>query len=244
MAEIIYLKEVESTNHHLSYLLRKKSLPEGSIVLTDFQSAGKGQANNSWESEKGKNLTFSIVLYPSIITASNQFIISQVISLAIIDSLKDKIKNTSIKWPNDIYVEDKKIGGILIENIIAGNNIESSVIGIGLNVNQTIFHSNAPNPISLKQLINSDSDLKLLLKEIIGNIFVRYNEVFEKPKNIISEKYFSCLYMKDTICRYKSKKEIFKARIKEVKPSGELTLEKIDGGTETYWYKEVKLIID
>ena len=124
-------------------LLKKKKLLKGTIVYTNYQSAGQGQSGNKWESEDGKNLLISIVLFPSFIKPADQFHISMTISLGICDFLKRYIPGCSIKWPNDIYVNNDKIAGILIENFILGNKIENTIAGIGLNINQDKFSGDA-----------------------------------------------------------------------------------------------------
>jgi BirA family biotin operon repressor/biotin-[acetyl-CoA-carboxylase] ligase len=139
----MYLRETRSTNLVLKEMLREYELPEGFVLRTDFQSAGKGQPGNSWESEKGKNLLFSVLLYPQHIAIDQQFILSQLVSVAILRTLNSFCAGFSIKWPNDIYFGDKKIGGILIENSLQGSKLNTSIVGIGLNINQKTFRSDA-----------------------------------------------------------------------------------------------------
>jgi len=243
MGNIIHLTETESTNQYLSTLQRKERPEEGTIVVTDFQTAGKGQTGNSWESETGKNLTFSIILYPDVIEAHEQFIISQLISLAIIDTLKPIINDVSIKWPNDIYVGDKKIAGILIENVLSGKHIESCIIGIGLNVNQEIFSSTAPNPVSLKQLTNKHFDLSILLEDIRNNIFTRYLQILNEDSATIFSEYFKNLYRKEGYHTYKTEKDTFEAKINAVLCSGQLVLETKEGKVLNFSFKEVQVKI-
>ena len=126
-------------------------LPHATVVSTYNQTAGRGQRGNSWESEPHKNLTFSVLLKPQHIIAREQFYISEIVSVAIVNTLRKYIidQPIAIKWPNDIYVNDDKICGILIENTLSGYSISQSIAGIGININQQTFLSNAPNPISL-----------------------------------------------------------------------------------------------
>lgn len=243
MESIIHLAETESTNNYLIALLKKEQLDEGTIVIADYQKAGKGQGGNSWESEPGKNITCSIVLYPFFIEARSQFIISQLVSLSVIKTLERIIPNTSIKWPNDIYVGDKKIGGILIENILNGKCIDKCIIGIGLNVNQTLFTSNAPNPISLKQITGKEVDLMELLQQIRQQILLNYTEVLKGNNATIMNQYMNCLYRKSGFYPYKTQTECFEARIKTILPSGEMALEKKDKRVQTYGFKEVEFVI-
>ncbi|TAL80863.1 MAG: biotin--[acetyl-CoA-carboxylase] ligase, partial [Bacteroidetes bacterium] len=132
-SKLYFFESLPSTNIHAALILKNEKVPEGSIVYTNYQSAGRGQIGNKWESENGKNLLISIILFPSMIIPVNQFFISMTLSLGICDFLKRHIPSCSIKWPNDIYVNNDKIAGILIENSIIDNKIENTIAGIGLN---------------------------------------------------------------------------------------------------------------
>ena len=166
--KITHFKTLESTNQYLQNLLNEGIDIADNIVVTDFQTSGKGQGKNVWESEDGKNLLFSIALDMSFLKAENQFILTQIVSVTMINVLKNYLPEESlfIKWPNDIYFNDKKIAGILIKNEIRGMMMGTSIIGIGLNVNQTSFDDNLPNPISMKMITGKDFDLDELLSAI------------------------------------------------------------------------------
>ncbi|MDR1090524.1 MAG: biotin--[acetyl-CoA-carboxylase] ligase, partial [Prevotella sp.] len=170
---IIHVKECGSTNNALSEINKKKPQEENTILWSDFQSAGKGQRGNKWESEKGKNLLFSILLYPEI-KANEQFIISQVVSLAVAGCLLNYTEDITIKWPNDIYWKEKKICGILVGNVLEGDYIKQSIAGIGININQTLFVSDAPNPVSLKQITGEKYNIFEILDKVRVNI-LNYN---------------------------------------------------------------------
>ena len=160
---IIHIEETDSTNRWL------KENGEGNmVVVADYQTAGKGCGTNSWESERGKNLTFSMLIHPENIPASRQFRITEIISVAICEVLEQYIGDVSIKWPNDIYWRNGKLGGILIENALTGNQIRDCIIGVGLNVNQRRFLSGAPNPVSLWQISEHETDCAQLLDEILA----------------------------------------------------------------------------
>ena len=153
--QTIHISETDSTNRWL----RERNVFEGDgaepdmVVVADFQTAGRGCGTNSWESERGSNLLFSILLHPKDIKANQQFLISEIIALALAETIAKRVgEGVSIKWPNDIYWHDRKLCGILIEHRLSGDTIAESIIGVGLNVNQTVFVSNAPNPVSLKQI--------------------------------------------------------------------------------------------
>ncbi len=166
--KITRFKTLESTNQYLQNLLNEGIDIIDNIVVTDYQTSGKGQGKNVWESEDGKNLLFSIALDMSFLKAENQFLLTQIVSVTMIDVLKKYLpeESLSIKWPNDIYFNDKKIAGILIKNEIKGMMMGTSIIGIGLNVNQTSFDENLPNPISMKMITGNDYDLEELLSAI------------------------------------------------------------------------------
>ena len=166
--KITHFKTLDSTNQYLQNLLNEGADIADSIVVTDFQTSGKGQGKNVWQSEDGKNLLFSVALDMSFLKAENQFLLTQMVSVAMINVLKKYLPEESlfIKWPNDIYFKDKKIAGILIKNEIKGMMMGTSIIGIGLNVNQTSFDENLPNPISMKMITGEDYDLDELLSAI------------------------------------------------------------------------------
>lgn len=170
--EIIHIAETDSTNRWL----RERGGEGDMVVVADYQTAGKGQGNNSWESERGKNLLFSVLYHPQRIPANRQFHISMAVSLAIADALGEHIGDVSIKWPNDIYWRNAKICGILIENRLLGQTIRDSIIGVGVNVNQRQFHSNAPNPVSLWQIHGHETDLELLLQSILDKFTLYINK--------------------------------------------------------------------
>ena len=173
---LITLKEVDSTNTFLKDAL-SKSTPflDGSVIMADRQLAGRGQSGNSWISEAGKNLTFSVLLNPVFLAIERQFDLNMAVSLALNDFFnKYKIQSATIKWPNDSYINNKKVAGILIENILQGNKIKHAIIGIGLNVNQDNFPANLKNVTSLKQALHQDYNLMQILGEICAFIEARY----------------------------------------------------------------------
>ena len=176
---VIYIAETDSTSNYLNRLSIEENLKEFTVVMANFQTAGKGQRGNSWESEAGKNLMFSILMYPEFLEARKQFLLSQAISLAIKEELDTFSDGFSIKWPNDIYWYKKKICGMLIENDLMGNSIKKSIAGIGVNINQEQFHSSAPNPVSLWQITGELQDIQPILKNIIHRIIENYTLIKE-----------------------------------------------------------------
>lgn len=244
MSKIIKLEETASTNEYLKSLNQNESLEEGTIVCTNFQSEGKGQGGNKWHSEQGKNLTFSILLQPTFLDIRHQFFISEAVSVALCDFLKKEFNlNAHIKWPNDIYIENFKIAGILIENILIGNKISSSIIGIGLNINQEEFPSNIPNPISIQILTGQTYDLDILQKKIQEYILSRYIQLIKEEDEIISREYKHKLFRKEGFHQYKAGENIFSAKIKTVLPTGHLILEDSQGQERAFVFKEISFVI-
>lgn len=241
--EIIHIRETNSTNNYLKELLQTQNVDEGTIVWADFQSAGKGQRGNGWESEAGKNILFSIVLFPGFIKAGEQFILSQIVSLAVANCLQEYTKGISIKWPNDIYWNEKKICGILLENTILEDNIGYSVAGIGININQDNFRSNAPNPVSLKQITNRDYNLEKILKTVVDNINMYYQQIKIGKTDSLIKQYKESLFRKDGYHLYNDGISNFLARMQDVDSSGLLILKTKEGEERHFAFKEVKYII-
>lgn len=241
--EIIHIRETNSTNNYLKELLQTQNVDEGTVVWADFQSAGKGQRGNGWESEAGKNILFSIVLFPGFIKAGEQFILSQIVSLAVANCLQEYTEGISIKWPNDIYWNEKKICGILLENTILEDNIGHSVAGIGININQENFRSDAPNPVSLKQITNRDYNLEEILKTVVDNINVYYQQIKIGKTDSLIKQYKESLFRKDGYHLYNDGISDFLARIQDVDSSGLLILKTKEGEERHFAFKEVKYII-
>ncbi len=244
MPEKIYLPQTHSTNTYLRhYVEAAHQLSEGTVIWTDFQTAGRGQQNNKWESAPGKNLLFTILLNPRHIMASQQFIISQVVSLAITEVLNEIIPGFSIKWPNDIYYQDKKVAGILIENDLSGNTLFHSFVGIGLNVNQEAFLSDAPNPISLFQITGKQFDRETLLDQITKRILNRYLQIEQQADfHTIHTLYMQSLFRRDGVHTYKKGDTLFEASIKKISHQGFLTLTDTEGVDHVFDFKEVSFV--
>lgn len=245
--EIIFTKdhlvETASTNTYLQQLDTDRHLPEGYIVYTDTQRAGRGQRGNSWESEPGKNLTFSLLLRPEHIPANQQFLLSQAVSLAMTDLLGRYATGFSIKWPNDIYWEDKKIAGILIENVLSGTSFARSIVGIGLNINQATFVSDAPNPVSLFQITGHTYDIEAVLDQFIDAFRTRYQQTFTDSARALREEYAATLYRNDGEYPYCSEGKTFYASITGVDPDGHLILTTDTGEERRFAFKEVSFLL-
>ena len=247
--KIIHIDETDSTNRWLrnsSGTVLNESSHENSLgivpselcVVADYQTAGKGCGSNSWESERGKNLTFSMLIHPEGIPANEQFRITEVVSVALCETLEPYINNkVEIKWPNDIYVGDRKICGILIENRLQGATIRDSIIGIGLNVNQRVFLSDAPNPVSMYQLTGQETDLDALLHQFLA----AFGRVAQTPTT--SSDYRARLFRKGIPALYEDSSGRFKATLEDVETDGRLVLRDDTGQVRTYAFKEVQFII-
>lgn len=235
-----YLKETDSTNAALYKLSRSATLPEGFVLYTDFQASGKGQSGNSWHSSPGQNLLFSLLLYPRHIDLYEHFILSQIVSIGIKKTLDCYAEGISIKWPNDIYWNNRKITGILIENSLQGPSIQQSVIGIGINVNEKEFPEDIPNPVSLWQITGKKYARLPILEEVAAQI----KEIYQSwDVDMIRSQYQDMLFRKDGYHLFRDEQATFKARINDVKPDGLLELEKENGEIRGYYMKEVSFII-
>ncbi len=234
---------VDSTNSYLKKLVYDQRPEEGSMVIAEFQSAGRGQMGNGWSSEVGKNLLLSIVIYPDGLLANEQFIISRMASLAVKNCLDQFVDDIRIKWPNDIFWKDKKIAGMLIENDVQGKYIQNSVIGIGININQQGFPEDLPNPVSLWQITGTDNDIDNIADIFVREFFLLYREFQDGKTTQIEDEYMLDLYRVNDYYWFKDEGGSFKAKIKEVMPSGHLVLETMDeGDLRQYAFKEVSFI--
>ena len=235
--KIVHIDETDSTNSWLQKRLAADERSDANLVIwAEYQTAGRGCGTNRWESEREKNLTFSMLIHPKDLPATQQFHISMAISLAICEAIGQYIGDVSIKWPNDIYWRNGKIGGILIENTLKGSIIMDSIIGVGLNVNQRVFKSDAPNPVSMWQICEHETDREALLKEIL--------EAFERILDSkIREQYLSKLYRRKGYHPYADKEGAFMAEIVTVEDDGHLVLHDDNGKERRYAFKEVQFII-
>ena len=240
------LKETTSTNDYLARLCKESKAKEFYTVIAESQTKGKGQRGNSWESEAGKNLTFSTVLYPTALEANKQFCLSMLAALACHEALDNYIDGFSIKWPNDIYWKDKKIGGILIENELEGKYIVQTIIGIGLNINQDVFHSDAPNPVSLKQILGVEVKLQEVLMKVVHGIIGGYRQLetnFDVTLQAISTLYRKHLYRREGLFPYRDAQGDFLAEYQNVELDGHLVLKDEQGTLRRYAFKEVNFIL-
>ena len=242
---LIRMDETSSTNSELKQLQQKKRLPEGSIVVADYQTQGRGQAGNTWFSDKGCNLLFSFLAYPKFIAANRQFILSRIVSLAIKKVLDRYFDDITIKWPNDIYWKNKKIAGMLIENTLMGQKINSSIIGIGLNVNQDGFPNELPNPVSMKMVTGNEYNRDDLLSFFLSEFNLLYQSLQNgDDEKVIESEYMRNLYRIDDYHWFEDKGGRYKGKIIDVLPSGHLIIETLKAKEErVYAFKEVTFLL-
>jgi BirA family biotin operon repressor/biotin-[acetyl-CoA-carboxylase] ligase len=241
---LITIKQIDSTNNFLKELVsNSKPLIEGTVIMAEAQYAGRGQQQNGWHAEPGKNLTFSILLKPTFLSVTDQFDLVRAISLGVFDvlypMLGDQLK---IKWPNDIYYADKKMGGMLIENMIQGGQIKNAIIGIGLNINQEIFPGHLPNAVSVKQILHQDYDLKALLSEICRHIEAYYLNLKAGKISFVRKTYLSRLYWLNEKKSFRSKEGMFDGVINNVKDSGMLVVKNNKEEEMEFSLKEIEFV--
>jgi BirA family transcriptional regulator, biotin operon repressor / biotin---[acetyl-CoA-carboxylase] ligase len=231
--------QLDSTNNYASTLLMTKRPPEGTVIIANSQTSGRGQSTNKWVSEPYQNLTFSIILYPEFIEVSRQFEISKAISLGVADFLREFVEEVSIKWPNDIYIGKKKVAGILMEYSILKGKISSCIVGIGLNINQIKFISDVPNPVSLCQVTGVIYDLEECLSILLNKLDFRYQQLARQGAGKIGRDYERILYQRDEWALYSAKGENFEGKITGVDRYGLLKIETRHETVLKFDYKEV-----
>ena len=240
---LIFLTEVESTNNYANQLVLSKAAVDGTVVLAQHQKKGRGQHGNSWESEAGKNLLASIILYPDFLPAARQFYLSKIASLVLVDFLQTETSEVFIKWPNDIYIQNKKVAGILIENAVKGQNLSSSIIGIGLNLNQEKFVTDAPNPVSLKQVTGKEYDIETVAKTLADEIGKWVQKLKENCFHEIDSAYFDLLFRVNEWAFFTKQGKQFEAKITGIGEFGQLVLLQRNGNSTEYMFKEVEFVI-
>lgn len=241
--KIIRLKETDSTNRYL------RDLPENGdeeivIAVADYQSAGKGQGSHTWESEDGKNLLFSIKVHPRWVPVRQQFLLSMAEALALKDALDSYVDGITLKWPNDVYWKDKKISGTLIETYIDSKGIKTCIFGTGININQNKFYSDAPNPVSLCQILGHEVDREEVLQRIIA-AFEQYYELLRRADYMdVSGIYHMALYRRKGFHRYEDADGEFEGAFVEVEDDGHLILHDKQGVIRSYAFGEIKFLQD
>lgn len=240
-------ESIGSTNTYLRELKGGDPEYDYEVAVADFQTAGRGQKGNTWESEQGKNLLFSILAHPHNIKVQEQFYISEAIALAVSDSViaalgAEYSDGVSVKWSNDVYWKDFKMAGILIENTLQGDRILDTVAGVGLDVNQEVFVSDAPNPISLKNITGREFDRDAILSDIV-QLFIGYMELPADKRPEVDRLYRDRLYRREGYHKFRDENGIFEARIEGIRPDGCLMLQTSTGEHRVYEFKQVQFIL-
>ncbi|CAN5460744.1 biotin--[acetyl-CoA-carboxylase] ligase [soil metagenome] len=238
--KLIYVPECHSTNSLLNDLNDSSALPEGTVLITDRQTAGRGQRGNSWEAAPGQNLTFSILLRPGFLELKDQFKLNMSISLAVVEALRFiGSANVKLKWPNDIFIENKKVGGILIENQVQGPKLACSIAGIGLNINQQSFLT--PDATSVYIFTGIESNLNSVFQGLIESLEGEYLDLRGKNSASLKRRYLKCLYKFNDSHQFESEGEKFTGVIHDIDDNGRLCVES-DGVNRTFSFKEVRFL--
>ena len=241
--DIVYLHLAETDSTNAEVKRQAAAAAPYLVVSTDYQTAGRGQKGSSWESEKGKNLLFSVMFRPDGISADRQFRLSQCMALAVTQALLpfrgDKRGAFSIKWPNDIYYKEKKLSGTIIETTLRGSMVERCIIGVGVNINQRDFLSDAPNPVSLCQIVRHEVDKDIILSQVMDN-FISNLHLLKTDEDCLASRYTDNLIWRHGLHRYCDTAGEFDAELVDVAPDGCLTLRDTDGRNRSYYFKEVR----
>jgi BirA family biotin operon repressor/biotin-[acetyl-CoA-carboxylase] ligase len=237
---MIFVPECHSTNSLAQQLAQQSSTPDGSVVITDNQTAGRGQRGNTWEALQGLNFTFSILVKPTFLSPTDQFYLNIAVALGIFNYLKQKTdRHVTIKWPNDILIERKKICGILIENTLQGTLIHHSVLGIGLNMNQQSFSNEKAT--SLKMISGQDYILAFELDELLLHIERQYLLLRQGNSQQLLKSYYEHLFGMGEERKFKTSAEEFYGIITGVDTTGRLKIKTSDG-EKLFTMKEIQFV--
>lgn len=244
---LIFLASVDSTNLWMQDRINQQKTIINQVVCAEYQTGGRGMGENRWHSEKGQNLLFSLGMDASFIPASEQFLITQMIALAIVDELSDRIdpKKISIKWPNDIFFEAKKLGGILISNTIRASSMDQSVIGVGLNINEINFPEWIPRPVSLRLIRKQEFDVLAMLKGILERFSFRKEQAKNSEGVLrITQDYHQKLFRLDEWHFFEVEDARIELKIKGIGDYGMLILENRAGKTISCDFKAIRFLFE
>lgn len=239
----IYFDRLTSTNDIALEQVKSGEAVHGTVISAGEQSKGRGQQENKWESAYGMNLIVSIILYPENIEAARQFLISKAISVALVRLLSEYSSDISIKWPNDIYAGGDKIAGILIENSVKGDRLESSVVGIGLNLNQTTFSTGLPNPVSLSMITGREHDPEKVLDDLCTHFESLYQMVENGQSMAVDRAYYNHLYRRSLFSDFSIRGLTIKGSIEGVDEFGRLLLRDEGGAIRKFSFREIEFIL-
>jgi BirA family biotin operon repressor/biotin-[acetyl-CoA-carboxylase] ligase len=240
---LLELPSVDSTNNFATALLQKSAVIEGTVIMAAHQTQGRGQAGNLWISNTGSNLLCSIILKPDFLMAERQFYLSMCISNAILDTVAALVKPVQIKWPNDILLNGKKVAGILIENTILGKCINTSIVGIGLNINQKEFPADLPYATSIGVETGHDYDLSDSLSRLIKCLNHHINSLYAEEFASIKTNYLNNLWLMNEWARFSDQSGVFEGRIADIADTGELIVVLRDGVLKQYGFKEIRFLL-
>ncbi|CAN5605960.1 biotin--[acetyl-CoA-carboxylase] ligase [soil metagenome] len=240
--KVVRLEETGSTNRFMNELIQKEALPEGTVVMADYQASGQGLGGTKWHSEPGSNLLMSVVFRPEFLPVKKIYLVSKAIALAIKDFLSEEGLPAKIKWPNDIYIDNGKICGVLIENSLRGNMVLQSVCGIGLNVNQQIFPGEIPNAVSMKMVTGKTFSLDECRNKLCRQLEKRYLQIKDQNFNLINNDYLKSLHRFYEMGDFESGGEKFTAQIIDVEDEGRLVIKKDNGTILRFAFKEIKFL--
>lgn len=209
------------------------------LATADYQLAGRGQRGTHWEAERGKNLLFGFRFSPRFLRADGQFRLSEALALAVADAVRSLTGEAAVKWPNDIYCGDRKVCGMLLEHDLAGAHIATTLTGVGLNVNQQRFTGDAPNPVSLRQILGHDTDRTTLLTDVLRRFEQNYRRLQAGETADLDRRYAASLYRREGLHPYRDSEGDFMAAIEGVAPDGRLSLRDAQGRVRIYAFKEV-----
>jgi len=242
---ILKFNTLSSTNTYAEEILASGQPPEGTVIVADMQTNGQGAGHNTWESEAGKNLLATIILYPDFLPADKQFLLNKCISLAVLKCIKyfAHDNDTSIKWPNDIYVGNKKIGGILIKNTISGQALQNCIVGIGLNINQEYFDKLLPNPVSLLQIIGHETNLDEILAVLYGFVEEEYVKLATGKMDVLDSEYLQNLKFYNQPAKFKAGRFTLEGVICGVSEFGKLKVN-VEGKIREFDLKEIEFLFN
>jgi len=241
----IHLDEIDSTNNFAQELISKTSPTEGTLILADYQTGGRGQIGRIWHSNMGQNILGTYIFKPGFLDVADQFLLNMAVSIGVHSTISALLgAGVKIKWPNDIYVGDRKICGMLIQNFLRGNTINYAIVGLGINVNQRDFPDDIPNPTSLALELLVDVDRNDVISQLSSNLEKYYLQCRQVSNhNGIKEKYLTLLYRYNEFQDYRdSQGYVFSARITDISREGKLVLEHSSGIIKAYAFREIQYL--